>query len=205
MVKPNKRLWYWRRLIQLYEHGLKGWLSERGLILLLSGPASLSISSAQLSVSQSPDSIHHKLPQPLSRTLPGMSNNCPRFWESFQHWTFRFRFACFCRYFVSSVKSVCRSSWPVKIVLNAQSLYSEIATSQKRQPKVPVEQSFALCCDCCVLCVQESKSYVSVRHAALGCLPFIDSFVTLTMTPPPSAAVSCNFHCSCAAWEQLAV
>ena len=57
----------------------------------------------------------------------------------------------------------------------------------------------------CVLCVQESKSYVSVRHAALGCLPFIDSFVTLTMTPPPSAAVSCNFHCSCAAWEQLAV
>ena len=117
-------------------HGLKGWLSERGLILLLSGPApSLSISSAQLSVSQSPDSIHQKLPQPLSRTLPGMSNNCLWFWESFQHWTFRFRFACFCRYFVSSVKSVCRSSWPVKIVLNAQSFYSEIATSQKRQPK----------------------------------------------------------------------
>ena len=96
---------------------------------------SLLISSAQLSVSQSPDSIHQKLPQPLSRTLPGMSNNCLRFWESFQHWTFRFRFACFCRYFVSSVKSVCRSSWPVKIVFNAQSFYSEIAASQKRQPK----------------------------------------------------------------------
>lgn len=30
-------------LIQLYGHGLKGWLSEAELILLLSGPASLSI------------------------------------------------------------------------------------------------------------------------------------------------------------------
>ena len=139
IVKPNKiidfvigRNWYscmnmgWR----------VGYQREGSSYCYLAPLPSLSISSPQLSVSQSPDSIHQKLPQPLSRTLPGMSNNCPRFWESFQHWTFRFRFACFCRYFVSSVKSVCRSSWPVKIVPNAQSLYSEIAFSQKRQPKV---------------------------------------------------------------------
>ena len=46
IVKPNKRLLYWQRLIQLYEHNehrLKGWLSERGLILLLSGPAFLAV------------------------------------------------------------------------------------------------------------------------------------------------------------------
>ena len=139
-----------------------GYQREGSSYCYLAPLPSLSISSPQLSVSQSPDSIHQKLPQPLSRTLPGMSNNCPRFSESFQHWTFGFRFACFCRYFVSSVKSVCRSSWPVKIVLNAQSLLLGNCFQSKTSTKGLQSSNYLPCVVTVVCCVYRKVRVMSV-------------------------------------------